>query len=294
MRVFAIAALVVTAGCGQGDPPTVPVEDRTEPPPRFPGFEPFLASRMDKLIQPSESAEHALTELRMLRISQMVAPVMPEQTVEPGAPDARLKPMLPLKARLRGMFVPKIIDQLKPLWDKDEWTRAETELAQETGAYCREIGAPELSFSHGSQKANRDNLARLVAWFRDHCSEPAGYASMILTMDTGPFGGLAVPRGVALSKKDEQTFGDGLALQLCRMREAREPWVLRVQKGGRVLWSRVVSRAPDGVISELKLSHKEPTDVGSYGWKLHLLAHGEYLHLYVGPDGRFLFYFHSW
>ena len=249
---------------------------------------------MAKLSEPSESAELALAELRMLRTTEMSVPEIPERTVEPGTPDARLKPKLPLATRLRSMLVPKVLEQLEPLWDKDEWTKTETDLAQETGAYCREIGGPELSFSYGSPKANHDRLARLVAWFRDHCSEPAAYASMILTMDTGPFAGLTVPRGVALSKKDEQTFGDGFALQLCRMREATEPWVLRFQKDGRVLWSRVVSRAPDGVISELKLSHKEPTDVGSYGWKLHLLAHGEYLHLYVGPDGRFLFYFHSW
>jgi hypothetical protein len=35
-------------------------------------------------------------------------------------------------------------------------------------------------------------------------------------------------------------------------------------------------------------------DLGPYGWRVHFSAAGEHAHLYVGPDGRYLFYFVSW
>ena len=48
------------------------------------------------------------------------------------------------------------------------------------------------------------------------------------------------------------------------------------------------------MLREATLAQREPTPLGAYGWKLHLTADGEYLHLYVAADGSFLFYFHSW
>jgi len=35
-------------------------------------------------------------------------------------------------------------------------------------------------------------------------------------------------------------------------------------------------------------------DLGPYGWRVDFFAGGEHAHLYVGPDGRFRFYFVSW
>ncbi|MDH3591541.1 MAG: hypothetical protein OER88_06665 [Planctomycetota bacterium] len=35
------------------------------------------------------------------------------------------------------------------------------------------------------------------------------------------------------------------------------------------------------------------TNVGPYGWKLHLMTGGEYFHPYLDPEGGLLFYFYS-
>jgi hypothetical protein len=76
--------------------------------------------------------------------------------------------------------------------------------------------------------------------------------------------------------------------------DANEPWVLRARKDERVLWSRIASGAPDGLIPEVSLLKRAPTELGPYGWKVHLLAGGEYMQLCVARDGSFLFYFYSW
>jgi len=57
---------------------------------------------------------------------------------------------------------------------------------------------------------------------------------------------------------------------------------------------RAVLEAGGSGFDRVALARSEPTDLGPYGWKLHLIADGEYCHLYVDADGGFLFYFVSW
>jgi hypothetical protein len=211
----------------------------------------------------------------------------------PARPDARLP--LPVRGEERRLapLVPPLMAELRPLWKAEAWHPGDLELARGTMRLCARLGAPPVPFGPDAT-ANQRSLALLAGWFRDYVATPGGMAAMILTFDDGPFLGLPLPEGATAEVVGRQPFGDGLELQVGRLPAGEERSVVRATKGGRELWSRVLSRGPDGVIRDAALAGREPTPLGAYGWKLHFVADGEYLHLYVGPDGSLLFYFHSW
>jgi len=111
-----------------------------------------------------------------------------EEPVPEGKPDARLK--LPESKRLRSLapMVPFMMAELRSLWDRDDWSKSEIQLAREVTRLCGRLGAPELLFAD-DPKANQRSLTLLAGWFRDYVSSPAGMGSMIFTLDYGPFGG---------------------------------------------------------------------------------------------------------
>lgn len=304
MRRILFVALLAACDRDEAPPARAPEPVREiEPAKVFPGLEPFVDSRMWPIVGQGQMhitqviSELEKVEQRIDHPPQMDGlppeePPAEEELLPEGEPDARLKPLMPGKLRFASI-VPFMMAELKPLWGRDNWSKHEIQLAREVTRLCKRLGAPELLFGDDPE-ANQRSLALLAGWFRDYVSMPAGMGSMIFTMDYGPFGGLPVAEDAEVEIKDRKPFGE-FEFQLCRMKgEAKEPWVLRAVKGESVMWSRVASGAPDGSIPDVSLGGKDPTELGPYGWKLHLYAGGEYMQLYVARDGSFLFYFYSW
>jgi hypothetical protein len=212
---------------------------------------------------------------------------------DPARPDARLP--LPVQGENRRLapLVPPLLAELRPLWNTTAWSPGDLELARGTMRLCARLGAPPVAFG-ADAAANQRSLALLMGWFRDYVATPGGLAAMIFTFDDGPFRGLPVPEGADVEVTAKQPFGAAYELHVGRLAAGEERSVVRVVGSGRALWSRVLSRGPDGVLGEATLRGQEPTALGPYGWTLHLTADGESLPLYVAPDGSFLFYFHSW
>jgi hypothetical protein len=290
-RSALVLAVALLAGCS-GDAADAE-RGAAEPAPGFPNLEPFVSSRMWGVFR-ARGPRATLEELRQLRT--LIAMEQEDYTVDAGdGPDARLEPPVPSETRMRAKVVPFLMAQLKPLWERADWTPDELELARECARFFAEIGAPKVSFREAASRDNHRSLVALGTWFSGYVSRPAGYAAMIFTLDNGPMAGLPLPPDARVEVVDEQAFGDqGFAVRLGRLGDGEEPWVLRGVKHDRVLWSRVASGQPFDVIGSLAFADREPTRLGPYGWMLHLIAGGELCDLYVGPDGGFLFYFFSW
>ena len=198
--------------------------------------------------------------------------------------------------RLRMLPIPKWIGAVLPLWSRPAWTAAELDLVQAVADALGPYGAPEVTFVAGGSSENRTALTELSRWFRDLVSEDAVLASLIYTLDDGPYVGFPDPGGPSALVGGVRLAPD-LRIELVRLADPREQgsFVFRaLRDDGREISARLVSKDATWAIDDVELSKKSPTELGAYGWKVHFLADGEYGHLYVAQDGRLRFYFISW
>jgi len=192
-------------------------------------------------------------------------------------------------------LVPSLFAALRPLCDKDEWSRHDVECANVIASHlARSVASPSVSFTEESTADNRERLRTLVRWFRERTSEPRTLGCMILTMDDGPFYGVDAGESVLFSKRDAVVAGQfQVTLGECP-RGDTTVWALRGSRGGRVLWTRILSRDGRPIREAVMLQHDMVEEFGPYGWRVHLGVAGEHGHVYIGRDGHLLFYFLSW
>ncbi len=210
-------------------------------------------------------------------------------------PVAGLVPQMPLKRRAFYSMAPSLVAALEPLWNQEQWSGDEVALAQEVSKVLHgKLGGPEVSFAEGDLAANAASLRRLTAWFRDEVTKVDRYAAMTMTMDDGPFVGTPC-----------DSLPDGRPV-ICPLRgdlrieawtvgpKDEEAAIVAGRRGEETLWCRRVTRGDGAPYLGVKVDPLSADDLGPYGWRIHFFAGGEHAHLYVGPDGRFLFYFVSW
>ncbi|MBS1796197.1 MAG: hypothetical protein JSS81_20255 [Acidobacteria bacterium] len=128
----------------------------------------------------------------------------------------------------------------------------------------------------------RDDFYRLV---RNDKILPA----LIYTTDDGPLAG-ETPRAVPPAKLIKQIPADFGRLEIAAFDE--KILLSAFDRQNRPLWQRVMKGAtPERYLRSLEFKTLEKRSLGFVG---NFFAGGERLTLYLKPDGRFLFYYHSW
>ena len=193
--------------------------------------------------------------------------------------------------RLWMWQVPMVLDELKPLWDTQEWDAAQFQRAVAAARFFgQQEGPRKLSFVEGQHAENQGQLEQLVAWFRVESGRTESYALMLISDEDGPW---PLEEGQAASKDTEVgslDFEGGRRLVLRHDAKGAGPWMLQLVEGKKALWKRAFSRLPGD--ATLRFAG-EPQAVGERGWVLALDA-GKPLTLYLDGKGQPLFYFSAW
>ncbi len=263
----------------------------------YPSFEPFTASRMWPLMgepQVSVPVGEAATEIDNFldEIDNLLneANIFDEQAPVGATEDPEtLDPNLSTKERLLWLEIPVTFLQLQPLWHKDEWTEDEVNFARSSARLVAAVSPQSrFEFQQNHDLENRENLNRMVDWFRLQAKEPHRYGYMIHTFDDGPWLALDYDAGSDLTIIDKVAISDGFDLELCKT--TTDQWCLRGVAHGEVTWTKVLSKVPSGDFGFLPSAL---TPLGPYGWKINM-SFGEYTHVYLDAQNQLLFYFTSW
>jgi hypothetical protein len=282
---------------------TLALSLRQEPEsPKFPTFEPFVASRMFKLFgDPAEAdLEQLAQEVSMMTEAMKAA----DEAAKPYAPpesgvSCRLGPEIPEDQRNVAPLVPLVMMKLAPLWSSASWSKEQVSDARAALGILNAIpDAPRATFAEGKDAENRAGLEQIVAWFRAKVARPEWYAAMIFTFDDGPFAGLPHEEALTGAPHSAQKLDETTELRLHRVERENEPWVLQAVRDGKPLWSRVVSGAPDESVTDASFLEDPVVRVGSYGWKVQMSvtwSQGtELCEVFLDPQANLLFYFLSW
>lgn len=207
---------------------------------------------------------------------------------------AELGPPMPIDRRALYGMLPSFIAMLEPLWDRSSWSDDDVALAREVGKFLHtELGAPDVAFDGGAADRAAE-LRRLTTWFRDELGSVDRYAAMSLTMDDGPFVGVSSEAPAETPAASQPLRGE-LHIEAWKLvRDGSEVAIIAVRRGKDTLWCRRITRGDGTPYAHPRIAPLTVDDLGAYGFRVHFAAAGEHAHLYVGPDGRFLFYFVSW
>ncbi len=278
--------------------PPLPVEDPE--PLVYPTFEPFVASRMFKILgDPSTADLDKLSRMvqgiaRANRVAKEAAPVPSS-----AGPSALLMPEIAQEQRSIACLIPVVMMKLEPLWTTPAWNPAQVADAHAGAAILALMpDAPRPAFAAGRDADNRAGLEQLVRWYHAKVSRPEWYASMLFTMDDGPYAGLSYESAELLPSTAVLALDEKTELRLCRVERKNEPWVLQAAREGKPLWSRVLSAAPDESVSEVSPIEDPVQRLGPYGWKVQFVATwsggSELAEVFLDPKANLLFYFLSW
>ena len=299
---IAMTALTVCTGIGwQAAPQSAKAQ---ESPLEYPTLEPFFGSKMQQLLfgeLDKLDLEDLAKQLGQLGEINREAKNAAEEFsgTKPPGPSAALEPRLTHADASVAKMLPIVMAKLRPLWEAKAWTAEQVQLASTAATIvARGSDGPKLTFENGKDAANRAELEKLVRWFDVQLAKPALYAAMIFTMDDGPFAGLPFEAPGILTTDRVIKLDEHLELRLAKSERPKEPWVLQGIRDGVLMWSRVISAAPNESVSEVRFHDAPPAALGKYGWRVSMLASWSYgtehAPVYIDAKGNFLFYFLSW
>jgi hypothetical protein len=216
----------------------------------YPTFEPFTASRMSVMFGDPKQAnlEDLASRLEMTALAMARGKEAGLEFAPPSDSklDASLRPHVAGATEVVAALVPLALMRLQPLWTTPAWSDAEVaDASAAIEILSRLDGAPRPAFEKGEHARNRAGMEELVRWFDAQVAKPELYASMLFTLDDGPFFGLPSESAEVLPAIESVQLDHLTALALCRVERPNEPWVLQAVRGGKPLWTRVLSAAPD-------------------------------------------------
>lgn len=316
--VGGILALALLIGCGEPTPPpprppVAPADATSEvtptgpgtgivlPEDRFPDLGPFRSGGWWELFgaDPKDS-RRVVDMLRRFPEDRARMKGVIDRESRTGAlrdqplASAELGPRMPIERRAFYGMLPSFFAVLEPLWDRASWSDDDVAIAREVGKFVHtELGGPDIAFD-GSAADRGAALRRLTTWFRGELGHVDRYAAMNLTMDDGPFVGVPWDAPAKAPPVSQQLRGDLRIEAWKHTTDGADTAILAVRRGTETLWCRRITRGNGTPYALARVDPLTVDDLGPYGFRVHFAAAGEHAHLYVGPDGRFLFYFVSW
>lgn len=114
---------------------------------------------------------------------------------------------------------------------------------------------------------------------------------MSFSFDDGPLYG-EIPKVAPKMKLSESVSADFGKLSILESNE--RILLVATDKKGKTIWSRIMKGAnPDRHLQNLKFD-KVPMKKTSLATIFNFYSEGERLNLYLKPDGKFMYYYHSW
>lgn len=114
---------------------------------------------------------------------------------------------------------------------------------------------------------------------------------MKFTFDDGPFYG-EIPKSIPKKKPLETVFTDFGKLSIIESNQ--KTFLIATDKEDKTIWSRIMTGTdPDRYLKSIRFD-KEPIEKTSLATIIHFYSEGERLNLYLKPDGKFMYYYHSW
>ena len=200
-------------------------------------------------------------------------------------------------------IIPMIFYRSRSLFSKKSWTVKEIEEGQLISRFlARLTDKHDLKIEASDQEAFKEGLARLRDWFASMCQDNKTLASMIFTLDDGPFFGGEVDKNQVSGLKvvDSVFIPDRQAsFVIMTSRGEFEPIIIGVQNEDKTIrWVKRFSGAPKGRISDAILQRPAVVRLEGYGYVLLLMADWKYgherSHVYLDESLNLRFYYVSW
>jgi hypothetical protein len=199
--------------------------------------------------------------------------------------------------------IPMVFYKSRNLFSKESWSIEEIEEGQQISKFfARLTGKPDLEIKGSGQQAFRIGLISLKDWFASMCHDNKMLASMIFTLDDGPFFGvdIDVDKFPKMKLIESAPIPDKQASFLL-MTDGDEPesmviGILNDDKS--VRWLRSYSNSPQGRITDSWLQKPAIYRIESYGYAVALMTDGssgtERSRVYLDESLNLRFYYVSW
>jgi hypothetical protein len=204
-------------------------------------------------------------------------------------------------------FIPIVLYRSRSLFSKSSWTKEDIKIGQEVGNFlARLVKNSELRIAGTDQESFRKGLARLRGWFVALCQDDRTLASMIFTLDSGPFFGEEV---------DANRIADMKVVESVRIPDQQASFVLMTDRSQdeprdermiigvvgddrSVRWLKRFSAAPKGVIRSATFVRRTIFTVEGYGYVCELMADWtggmQPSRLYLDESLNLRFYYVRW
>lgn len=200
-------------------------------------------------------------------------------------------------------IIPMVFFKSRHLFSKGAWTFQEMEQGRQISRFFAELtGMPSLEIKASEQGAFRQGLVRLRDWFASMCQDNTTLASMIFTLDDGPFFGADIDiKEFPRMRLVESAAIPGKQARFVLMTDGSnpEPMVIGVLNEDKsVRWLKRFSNGPKGRITEAELKKPALYKVEGYGYAVALMTDGtfgrERSHVYLDDALNLRFYYVSW
>ncbi|AKG23132.1 hypothetical protein [Calothrix sp. 336/3] len=200
-------------------------------------------------------------------------------------------------------IIPTIFYKCRNLFSKDSWTVEEIEQGQQVSIFLAKLTRrPDLIIESSDREAFRKGLIKLRDWFASMCQDNKTLASMIFTLDDGPFFGSDIDK----SEYSKMRLVDSVSIPkkqssfvLLTDGSKPEPMVIgMLNKDKSVKWLKRFSNAPNGRITKAELQKPAIYEVEGYGYTVALMTDGtsgrESSRVYLDESLNLRFYYVSW
>ena len=200
-------------------------------------------------------------------------------------------------------IIPMVFYKSRNLFSKESWSIEEIEQGQQISKFLAKLAdKPDLEIKSSDQETFRKGLVRLRDWFASMCQDNKTLASMIFTLDDGPFIGIDIDvSNFPKMKIIESAPIPGKKASFVLMADGNQPEPIVigiVNEDKLVRWIKRYSNSPQGRITDSWLQKPAIYRVEGYGYAVALMTEGssgtERSHVYLDESLNLRFYYVSW
>jgi hypothetical protein len=272
------------------------------------------ASAQNKTALPSEKTTKATgLELPSFSIFGWSSSTAPNEVDKPFSPD-ELERFLAEREKYKAedntakpeelyFIIPVVFYKSRHLFSKESWTAEEIEQGQQISDFFAKLtGKDELKIKGTGQVTFSEGLVRLRDWFASMCRDNKTLASMIFTLDDGPFLGfnLDINEYPKLRLLESEAIPGAKASFVLMADWTRpDPMIIGVLNEDKsVRWLKRFSNAPRGRIIEAELQKPAVHKLEGYGYVIALMTDGtsgrERSSVYLDESLNLRFFYVSW
>jgi hypothetical protein len=191
------------------------------------------------------------------------------------------------------VLFPMLMDGIKEMYDQTDWSKSDVSAIVEASRGIAKIfGKDSLKLSYSEdQKMICDCLVKLANEFYQVCESDSTLPKMIYTWDSGPYWGLDTE--MELPAKSTLHL-DNIQAKLLIREANRKSTLELIDRNGILKWRKFLTEGDENYIWDVNFAGHPIRDSSDLGFRIGMYGQGEFLDLFLRPDGDFRFYYHSW